>query len=58
MKGSIASSSPGTARIVVAEMMAADPASDKIGKAFYEYLAKMESNSDISERAYLSTRQS
>jgi TRAP-type mannitol/chloroaromatic compound transport system substrate-binding protein len=42
---------------VVAELMASDPASDKIGKAFYEYLEKMEANTNISERAYLDTRQ-
>lgn len=43
---------------IVAELMAADPASDKIGKAFYEYLEKVETNSNISERAYLNSRQS
>ncbi|MDE0790087.1 MAG: TRAP transporter substrate-binding protein [Woeseiaceae bacterium] len=42
---------------VVAEMMEADPASKKIGKAFYEYLAKVEANSNISERAFLNTRE-
>ena len=42
---------------VVAEIMAADPASKKIGKAFYEYLAKAEANSNISERAFLNTRE-
>jgi len=41
---------------VVAEMMANDPAADKIGKAFYAYLDKVESNTDISENAYLNTR--
>jgi TRAP-type mannitol/chloroaromatic compound transport system substrate-binding protein len=42
---------------VVAEIMEADPASKKIGKAFYEYLAKVEANSNISERAFLNTRE-
>lgn len=42
---------------VVAEIMAADPASKKIGKAFYEYLAKVAANSNISERAFLNTRE-
>lgn len=41
---------------VLAEMMEADPAMNKIGKAFYEYLAKMEPNTRISEKAYLDTR--
>jgi TRAP-type mannitol/chloroaromatic compound transport system substrate-binding protein len=43
-------------RDVVEEMMATDPAADKIGKAFYEYLEKVEANSRISEAAYLRTR--
>jgi TRAP-type mannitol/chloroaromatic compound transport system substrate-binding protein len=42
---------------VVAELMEADPASNKIGKAFYEYLAKVEANSNVSERAFLNTRE-
>jgi len=42
---------------VVAEIMAKDPASNKIGKAFYEYLAKAEANTNISERAFLNTRE-
>jgi len=42
---------------VVADLMAKDPASNKIGKAFYEYLEMVEANSNISERAYLNTRQ-
>jgi TRAP-type mannitol/chloroaromatic compound transport system substrate-binding protein len=41
---------------VLAEMMESDPAMNKIGKAFYEYLEKMEPNSRISEQAYLDTR--
>jgi len=41
---------------VLAEMMETDPAMNKIGKAFYEYLEKMEPNSRISEQAYLDTR--
>jgi len=43
---------------ILAEMMEADPAMNKIGKAFYEYLAKMEPNTRISEKAYLDTRKS
>ncbi len=41
---------------VVAELMAQDPAAAKIGKAFYDYLAKASENSRISEQAYLNTR--
>ncbi len=41
---------------VVADMMANDPAADKIGKAFYEYLARVEDNSRVTEDAYLRTR--
>lgn len=44
------------ARDVVAELMANDPASDKIGKAFYAYLDMVEANTRISEHAYLETR--
>ena len=43
---------------IVAELMAKDPASEKIGKAFYEYLEMVEPNSNISERAYLNSRKS
>lgn len=42
---------------IVAELMAKDPASEKIGKAFYKYLEMVEPNSNISERAYLNSRQ-
>jgi len=42
---------------VVEELMDTDPASEKIGKAFYEYLEMVEANSNISERAYLNSRQ-
>ena len=41
---------------IVAELMASDPPSEKIGKAFYAYLEKMEANTRISEKAYLGTR--
>jgi TRAP-type mannitol/chloroaromatic compound transport system substrate-binding protein len=41
---------------VVQELMERDPASAKIGKAFYDYLAKASKNSMISEQAYLNTR--
>ncbi len=43
---------------IVAELMAKDPASEKIGKAFYKYLEMVEPNSNISERAYLNSRES
>ncbi len=42
---------------IVTELMATDPASEKIGKAFYEYLEKVEANTNISERAYLNSRE-
>ncbi len=45
------------ARQVVEEMAATDPAVAKISKPYYEYLAKMEANSRISEKAYLDTRE-
>lgn len=41
---------------VMAEMMANDPASAKIGKAYYAYLEKAEANSRITEAAFLRTR--
>ncbi len=41
---------------VVAELMASDPASAKIGKAYFEFLEKASANSRISEKAYLSAR--
>ena len=44
------------AKEVVADMMAKDPVAKKIGDAYYEYLAKVEINSRISEEAYLNTR--
>jgi len=43
-------------REVVDEMMANDPAADKIGKAYYAHLAKAETFSDFSERSYFLTR--
>ena len=42
---------------VMAEMMAADPAMNKIGKAFYEYLDMVQPNTRISEKAFLDTRE-
>jgi hypothetical protein len=36
--------------------MARDPASAKIGKAFFEYMDKVAANSRISEGAYLTAR--
>lgn len=44
------------AREVVAELMATDPAAEKIGKAYFDYLAIAAENSRVSERAYLATR--
>ena len=41
---------------VVAELMANDPASAKIGKAYFEFLEKASANSRVSEQAYLATR--
>ena len=41
---------------VIAELMANDPASAKIGKAYFEYLEKVAANSRISEGAYLTAR--
>ena len=43
-------------REVVEEMMANDPASEKIGKAFYAYLEKQEPNSRVTDQAFLATR--
>ena len=42
---------------VVADMMANDPDAARIGKAYYDYLEKVEINSRISEQAYLKTRE-
>ncbi|MBT8090074.1 MAG: TRAP transporter substrate-binding protein [Gammaproteobacteria bacterium] len=44
------------AQDVVEELMAADPAAAKIGKAYFEYLDVVAANSRIAEQAYLSTR--
>ncbi len=44
------------ARNLVEELAAKDPTFAKISKPYYEYLAKMEANTRISERAYLDTR--
>ena len=41
---------------VVAELMASDPASAKIGKAYFEFLEKASANSRIGEGAYLKIR--
>jgi TRAP-type mannitol/chloroaromatic compound transport system substrate-binding protein len=42
--------------VVVAELMATDPASAKIGKAYFEYMEKAIANSRVTEQAYLNTR--
>ena len=44
------------AKEVIAELMANDPAADKIGTAYFEYLEKAAENSRISEAAYLQIR--
>ena len=41
---------------VVQDLMERDPASARVGTAFYAYLAKAAANSRISEQAYLNTR--
>jgi len=41
---------------VVEELMANDPASAKIGKAYFEFLEKASANSRLSEKAYLAAR--
>ena len=43
-------------REVVAELMERDPASAKIGKAYFEFLEKAAANSRLSEMAYLAAR--
>ena len=45
------------AKEVIAELMAADPAAEKIGAAYFEYLEKAAENSRISEAAYLEIRE-
>ncbi len=42
---------------VVDELMADDPASRKIGRAYFDYLDKVSANSRISELAYFQTRE-
>ncbi len=42
---------------VVNELMATDPAAKKIGKAYYDYLARVSQNSRIAEQAFLDTRE-
>ena len=44
-------------REVVAELMASDPAAAKIGESYFSYLEDVSANSNISERAYLNTRE-
>jgi TRAP-type mannitol/chloroaromatic compound transport system substrate-binding protein len=41
---------------VIAELMANDPASARIGKAYLDFLDKAAENSHVSEKAYLDTR--
>jgi TRAP-type mannitol/chloroaromatic compound transport system substrate-binding protein len=45
------------AKEVIAELMTTDPAAEKIGAAYFEYLDKAAENSRISEAAYLKTRE-
>jgi TRAP-type mannitol/chloroaromatic compound transport system substrate-binding protein len=44
------------AKEVVAELMANDPASAKVGKAYFDFLDKVAANSRLSEKAYLNAR--
>ena len=44
------------AREVVEELMASDPASAKVGKAYFDFLDKVAANSRLSEKAYLNAR--
>jgi TRAP-type mannitol/chloroaromatic compound transport system substrate-binding protein len=44
------------AKEVVEELMANDPPSAKIGKAYFEFLKKASANSRLSEKAYLAAR--
>jgi TRAP-type mannitol/chloroaromatic compound transport system substrate-binding protein len=41
---------------VVAELMARDPAAARVGEAYYKYFEIMETNTRVSEHAYLNTR--
>jgi len=45
------------AQEVVDELMAADPAAAKIGKAYFDYLDVVAPNGHLSEQAYLNTRE-
>jgi len=45
------------AQQVVDDLMAADPAAAKIGKAYFEYLDAVAANSRIAEQAYFNTRE-
>lgn len=42
---------------VVKELMATDPAAEKIGNAYFDYLRLASENSRVSEKAYLDTRE-
>jgi TRAP-type mannitol/chloroaromatic compound transport system substrate-binding protein len=44
------------AREVAEELMANDPASAKVGKAYFDFLDKAAENSRLSEKAYLNAR--
>jgi len=46
------------AKEVVEELMANDPASAKIGKAYFKFLERASANSRLSEKAYLIARDS
>src|SRR5210317_1225324 len=45
------------AKEVIAELMTTDPAAEKIGAAYFEYLDKAAENSRVSEAAYLKIRE-
>ena len=44
------------AKDVVEEMMANDPVSGRVGRAYFDYLEKVAANSRLSEQAYFATR--
>jgi TRAP-type mannitol/chloroaromatic compound transport system substrate-binding protein len=44
------------AKDVVEEMMANDPVSAKVGRAYLDYMEKVAANSRLSEQAYFATR--
>ena len=47
----------GISKEIVGELMESDPAAAKIGESYFSYLEDVSANSNISERAYLNTRE-